>query len=489
MSLYCDPATVPHHIAGRRLEIGPLANVHNPANGALIRQLHQAEGPQIVQALESARLAQQRWEALPPAERGRVLQRFVQIVTAQQQELAALIVAEQGKTLAEALDELRRGLEMVEYAAAAPELLSGRHSAQGNDGLDQWTIPQALGVTVGVTPFNAPFLIPMWMAPLALACGNAFILKPSPLAPSCAVWVAEALLAAGLPPGVFQVLQGGAEVVQGLLHHPDVAALSFVGSSSVARHLYAKGGELGKRVQALGGAKNHLVLMPDLGPAELDAACSAIVDAAYGLAGQRCMAVAALVLVGSAGDAMLPRLIERVRALRVGPGTKPGVDMGPVISLEAKQRIEALIRSGELDGAKLVVDGRGLQVAGHLNGYYLGGTLFDHVQPWMRIYQEEIFGPVLVALRVRDLDSAMELVHAHPCAQAVSLFTRDGGVARRFTQTVQAGMVGVNVALPLPQAWIGAGGWRTSLYGDLQAYGPEAVRFYTRRKAVMQRWD
>jgi malonate-semialdehyde dehydrogenase (acetylating)/methylmalonate-semialdehyde dehydrogenase len=488
MQPYNDSSHAPHHIGGRRLELGPLADVFNPATGALIRQVHQAEGPQIVQAVESARLAQQGWEALPAAERGRVLLRFVQIVSAQREELIALIVTEQGKTLAEAEDELRRGLEMVDYAAGAPELLSGRHSAQSGEGPDQWTIPQALGVTVGVTPFNAPFLIPMWMAPLSLACGNAFILKPSPLAPSSAVWVAEALLAAGLPPGVFQVLQGDAPVVQGLLHHPDVAALSFVGSSSVARSLYAKGGEIGKRVQAMGGAKNHLVVMPDLGPAELDAACSAIVDAAYGLAGQRCMAVSVLVLVGAAGDALMPRLSERVRALRVGPPGKVGTELGPVSSRAAKARIEALIHSGELDGAKLVVDGRGQQIAGHLNGYYLGGTLFDHVQPWMRIYQEEIFGPVLVVLRVRNLDCAIELIHSHPSAQSVSLYTRDGGVARRFTQTVQAGMVGINVALPLPRAWIGAGGWKGSLYGDLQAYGPEAVRFYTRRKAVMQAW-
>jgi malonate-semialdehyde dehydrogenase (acetylating)/methylmalonate-semialdehyde dehydrogenase len=485
MQSLSDSATVPHHIAGRRQELGPLAAVHNPANGARLREVHQAEGPQIVGAVESAQLAQADWARQPPAERARVLQRFAQLIGAQREELAALIVAEQGKTQAEALDELRRGLEFIEYACAAPELLGGRHSAQAAPDLDQWTLPQPLGVTVGVTPFNAPFLVPMWMAPLALACGNAFILKPSPLTPSTSVWLAETLLAAGLPPGVFQVLQGGPEVVQGLLVHPQVAALSFVGRSKAARQLYAQGGELGKRVQALGGAKNHAVVMPD---ADLDATASALIEAAYGMAGQRCMAISVLLLVGSAGDALIARLAERLRGLRVGPGHKPGVDMGPLISRAAKEQVETLIRSGELDGAKLVADGRGLQVAGHLNGYYLGPTLFDQVQPWMRIYQEEIFGPVLVALRVRNLDSALALVGEHPAAQGVALFTRDGGLARRFTQQVESGMVGINVALPQPMAWLGAGGWKGSQFGALQAYGPDGVRFYTRRKAVMERW-
>ncbi len=484
-----DNTPVPQHIAGRRVALGPMAPIHDPATGARSRELHQAERAQILQAVESAKIAQPQWAAEPAAERTRVLRRFAQQVDAGRERLAAMLVAEQGKTRVEALDELRRGLEFIEYACAAPELLGGRHIAQAAAGLDQWALPQALGVCVGVTPFNAPFLVPMWMAPLALACGNAFILKPSPLAPSASVWLAEALLSAGLPPGLFQVLQGGAPVAQELLSHPDVAALSFVGSSAVARQLYAQGGELGKRVLALGGAKNHAVVMPDLSPAELDAAADALMEAAYGMAGQRCMAVSVLLLVGSAGDALVGRLAARAAALRVGPGKQDGVGMGPVISAAARQRIEALIHSGEMDGAKLVLDGRGLQVAGHLNGYYLGPTLFDQVQPWMRIYQEEIFGPVLVCLRVRDLDSAMLLIHEHPAAQGAALFTRDGGAARRFTQGVEAGSVGLNVALPHPMAWLGAGGWKGSPYGALQGYGPDGVRFYTRRKAVMANWS
>ncbi len=480
---YSDSDAVPHHIAGRRLAVGPLSPVHNPAHGQVSRQLHQAEAAQIGMALESAKQAQIAWAACPPVERARVLQRFAREVEAGQEQLGNIIVAEQGKTRAEAQDELRRGLAFIEQACAVPELLVGRHG-----GLDEWTLPQPLGVCAGVTPFNAPFLVPMWMTPLALACGNAFILKPSPLTPSASVWLAEALLAAGLPPGVFQVLQGGPAVVQGLLQHPDLAALSFVGQSRSARQLYAQGGELGKRVQALGGAKNHAVVMPDLSPTQLDACAAALIEAAYGMAGQRCMAISALLLVGSAGDALLQRLVERLARWRVGPGHQEGVDMGPLGSAEAKTRVEALIRSGELDGAKLLVDGRGLQVAGHLGGYYLGPTLFDHVQPWMQVYQEEAFGPLLVCLRVRDLDSALAVIHAHPQAQGAALFTRDGGLARRFTQQVETGMVGINVALPQPMAWLGAGGWKGSQLGALQAYGPDGVRFYTRRKAVMEHW-
>jgi malonate-semialdehyde dehydrogenase (acetylating)/methylmalonate-semialdehyde dehydrogenase len=482
---YTDSAPIPHHIAGRRLELGPVTPVHNPATGQVARWVHEAEGPQIVQAVASAKAAQPAWGAMPAQQRARVLMRFLQQAQSQRELLASMITAEHGKTFDDALGEVQRGLDIVEYACGAPNLLMGQHSAQAATGLDHWTIPQPLGITVGVTPFNFPFMVPMWMAPMALACGNAFILKPSPLDPSPGIWMAEALLAAGLPPGVFQVLHGGAEVVNGLLHHPDVAALSFVGSTAVARDLYAKGGSLGKRVQALGGAKNHLVVMPD---ADMDAAVEALVGAAYGSAGERCMAISVAVLVGKAPEVLLPKLTERVRALRMGAGHQDGVEMGPVISAAAKARIEDLIDSGEKDGAKLLVDGRGRQVAGHLNGFFLGGTLFDQVQPWMRIYQEEIFGPVLVCLHVPDLGAALELIHSHPYANGVSLFTRDGGAAREFTQAVQVGMVGINVPIPVPMAWMGFGGWKASLFGELHAYGPDAVRFYTRRKAVMQRW-
>lgn len=485
MTPYLDSAPVPHHIAGRRMDVGPMQPVRNPATGQVVRWVHVAEGPQIVQALASATAAQPEWASVSAEHRAHVLRRFAQRVEAERERVAAMITAEQGKTYAEALEEVQRGLACVDYACGAPALLAGEHHAQAGAGVDHWTQPEALGVVLGVAPFNEPFAVPLWMAPLALACGNAFVLKPSPQTPSVSVWMAEALLSAGLPPGLFQVLHGGAEVVNGLLHHPDVAALSVVGSTEVARALYAKASELGKRVQALGGAKNHLVVMPD---ADLDAVCDALLGAAYGAAGARSMGVSVVVPVGKAGDMLMPRLAERVRALRLGDGMHEDVDLGPVISAEAKERIEALIRSGELDGAHLVVDGRRRAVSGPPSGFFVGATLFDHVQPWMRIYQEEILGPVLVGLRVRTVEAALDLIHSHPAAHAVSLFTRDGGVAHQFKQSVQAGMVGVNVSTPSPMAWVGVGGWKASLFGGLHAGGPDGLRFYTRRKAVLQRW-
>lgn len=467
------------------MELGSLLPVRDPAIGQVVRWVHEAEGPQIVQALASAVTAQAAWAATPPAQRAQVLRRFATLVAQDRDRIAAMLTAEQGKTAPEALAEVQRGLSFVDYACGIPALLGGEYHAQVAEGVDHWTQSQALGVVLGVAPFNDAFAVPLWMAPLALACGNAFVLKPSPLTPSVSIWMAEAWLRAGLPPALFQVLQGGPSVVNGLLQHPDVVALSAVGSTEVARALYAKAAELGKRVQALGGAKNHLVVMPD---ADMEAVCDALLEAAYGAAGALDLGVSVVVPVGGAGDALMPRLTERVRRLRVGNGLHDGVQVGPLISAEAKERVVHLIRSGELDGAQLLVDGRGCQVAGHPNGFFVGATLFDHVQPWMRVYQEEILGPVLVGLRVRTLDAALELVHSHPAAHAVSLFTRDGGVARRFTQVVQAGMVGVNVPMPAPMAWVGVGGWKASLYGGLHAGGPDGLRFFTQRKAVMQRW-
>jgi len=340
-------------------------------------------------------------------------------------------------------------------------------------------------VVAGITPFNFPFMVPMWMAPLALACGNSFILKPSERDPSPSLFMAELWREAGLPDGVFNVLQGDKLVVDALLTHPDVRALSFVGSTPIARHIYETGARHGKRVQALGGAKNHLVVMPD---ADLDQALDALIGAAYGSAGERCMAISVAVLVGDVGERLVPRLAERVRQLRIGDGMDAASEMGPIVTREARDRIEACIAAGVAEGAQLVVDGRGHRVAGREAGFFTGGTLFDHVKPGMRLHEEEIFGPVLACMRVPDLDAALDLINRHPYGNGVSCYTRDGGVAREFSRRVQVGMVGINVPIPVPMAWQGFGGWKQSLFGDMHAYGEEGVRFYTRQKSVMQRW-
>ncbi|WP_374658599.1 aldehyde dehydrogenase family protein [Inhella sp.] len=478
-----NPGPVPHHIGGRRLELGPLQALEQPATGRVARWVHQAEGPQIVQALAAAQVAQGTWAQRAPGERLAVLQRFQRLLEDGRERLVALLVAELGRTLPEAEAEVARTLAHSAADTTLPP--PGRHLSESSDGLDQWTQGEPLGVVVGVAPFCDPLALPLSLLVPALLSGNAFIWKPSPLTPSCSLFVAEALLAAGAPPGLVQVLQGGPEVAMGLLHHPEVEALSVAGRSETARALYAAGGQLGKRVQALGGAKNHLVVMPD---ADLDAAASALLQSAFGGAGQQGLATAAVVLVGSAGDALMPRLAERVRQLRVGPPGQPGVQLGPLISRAAKERVEALVHSAELDGARLWVDGRGVQVAGHLQGHYLGGSLIDHVQPWMRIYQEEVYGPVLLGLRVRSLEAALELLQEQSAAQAVGLFTRDGGTARAFARAVPAGQVGINVPLPQPAAGLGLGGSKAGLLGGHPLGGAGQWDFYTRRKAVMQRW-
>lgn len=478
-----DPGPVPHHIAGRRQPLGPLHPLEQPATGRVARWVHHAEGPQIVQALDAASLAQADWVRRPSSERLAVLQRFQRRAEDGCGALAAMLVAELGRTQPEAEAEVARALAGLAAAATLPP--AGRHLPGSIDGLDQWTQGEALGVVVAVTPFCDPLALALSLLPQALAAGNAFIWKPSPLTPSCSLWVAENLLAAGAPPGLVQVLQGGPEVAMGLLHHPQVAALSVAGRSDTAQALFAAGGQLGKRVQALGGASNLVVVMPD---ADLDAATEALLQGAYGCAGQRGLATAAVVLVGSAGDALMPRLAERVRQLRVGNPAQAGVQLGPLISRAARERVEALVRSAELDGARLWVDGRGLQVAGHLQGHYLGGTLIDHVQPWMRTYQEEVYGPVLLGLRVRSLDAALDLLHEQASAQAVGLFTRDAATARALAQAAPAGQVGINVPLPHPAAGLGLGGSKTGLLGGQPLGGAGQWDFYTRRKAVMQRW-
>jgi malonate-semialdehyde dehydrogenase (acetylating)/methylmalonate-semialdehyde dehydrogenase len=383
------------------------------------------------------------------------------------------------------MGEVTRGIEVVEFACGLPQLLKTQFSDNIGGGIDQWNIRQSLGVTVGITPFNFPFMVPMWMAPLAIATGNTFILKPSERDPSASLLIADLFAQAGLPEGVFNVVQGDKVAVDALLAHPDVAAISFVGSTPIAEYIYGEGTRRGKRVQALGGAKNHLVVMPD---ANLEQAVDALMGAAYGSAGERCMAISVAVAVGEIADDLIARLAPRVRALKVGDGMAAQVEMGPVISAAHKAKIESLIASGLEQGAQLVVDGRGLQVAAQEGGYFIGGSLFDHVQEGMRIHSEEIFGPVLCVVRVPDFSAALALINRHEFGNGVSLFTADGNTAREFSRRVQVGMVGINVPIPVPMAWHSFGGWKRSLFGDMHAYGEEGIRFYTRYKSIMQRW-
>jgi malonate-semialdehyde dehydrogenase (acetylating) / methylmalonate-semialdehyde dehydrogenase len=378
-----------------------------------------------------------------------------------------------------------RGIDVVEFACGIPELLKTDFTDQVSTGIDNWTLRQPLGVVAGITPFNFPCMVPCWMFPVALAAGNTFILKPSERDPSASIFMAELLQQAGLPDGVFNVVQGGKDAVDALLDHPEVQAVSFVGSTPIARYIYGRGAQLGKRIQALGGAKNHLVVMPD---ADIGQAVDGLIGAAYGSAGERCMAISVAVLVGDAADQVVPLLAQRAKALRIGDGMTPDVEMGPIVTKQALERIENYIKVGVEEGAKLIVDGRGHKVAGRERGFFTGGTLFDHVRPDMRIYREEIFGPVLCCVRAKDFADAVELINAHEFGNGVSCYTRDGHIAREFGRRIQVGMVGINVPIPVPMAWHGFGGWKNSLFGDMNTYGTEGVRFYTRQKSIMQRW-
>jgi malonate-semialdehyde dehydrogenase (acetylating)/methylmalonate-semialdehyde dehydrogenase len=396
-----------------------------------------------------------------------------------------MVTREHGKTFSDAQGEVARGIEVVEFACGIPQLLKGEFTDQIARGIDAWSMRQPLGVVAGITPFNFPVMVPMWMFPIALACGNTFILKPSERDPSPSLLHAKLLKEAGLPDGVFNVVQGDKVVVDALLDHHGIEAISFVGSTPIAQYIYSRGSAAGKRVQALGGAKNHMVVMPD---ADMDMAVDALIGAAYGSAGERCMAISVAVAVGDAGDKLVDALARRTESLKIDDGMAKGAEMGPVVTAAAKQRIERLIGEGVEQGATLVVDGRGYQVPGRENGFFVGGTLFDHVLPSMTIYKEEIFGPVLCVMRLPDVGSAVELINANEYGNGVAVFTRDGGVAREFVRQIQVGMVGVNVPLPVPMAFNSFGGWKRSLFGDHHAYGPEGVRFYTRHKAVMERW-
>jgi malonate-semialdehyde dehydrogenase (acetylating)/methylmalonate-semialdehyde dehydrogenase len=484
---FTHTADVDHWIAGRRHPGSGdrTQTVWNPATGTAARRVRLAEAVDVAAAVAAAKAAQPAWGELPPIRRARVLNAFLALLNQHRDTLAAMITAEHGKVFTDAQGEVTRGIDIVEFACGVPQLLKGDFSDQASTGIDNWTLRQPLGVVAGITPFNFPCMVPCWMFPVALACGNAFILKPSERDPSPSLFMAELLQQAGLPDGVFSVVQGDKVAVDALLTHPDVKAVSFVGSTPIAQSIYETGARHGKRVQALGGAKNHMVVMPD---ADLEQAVDALVGSAYGSAGERCMAISVAVLVGNVADRILPPLAERARTLKVRNGMELDAEMGPIVTREARDRIEAAIATGVTEGAQLVVDGRGLRVPGHEQGFFTGGTLFDHVTPAMRLYREEIFGPVLACVRVPDFAAALALVNGHEYGNGVALFTRDGGTAREFARRVEVGMVGVNVPIPVPMAWQGFGGWKRSLFGDMHAYGEEGVRFYTRQKSVMQRW-
>ena len=476
-----------HYIEGKRAEgtSGRWGAVYNPATGERARRVAYASASEVDRAVKAAAAAFPGWAATPPLTRARILFKFRELLDREAGALARLITDEHGKVLSDAAGEVTRGTEVVEFACGIPHLLKGEFTEQVGRGIDSWSLRQPLGVCAGITPFNFPAMVPMWMFPVALACGNTFVLKPSERDPSAGIRIAELLTEAGLPPGVFNVVNGDKEAVDALLHHPHVAAVSFVGSTPIAHYIYRTAAESGKRVQALGGAKNHMVVMPD---ADIDQATDALMGAAYGSAGERCMAVSVAVAVGGAGDRLMDKLVPRVRALKIGPGTDPEAEMGPLVTRQHLERVRSYVDLGVEEGAKLVVDGRGLRLQGYENGFFTGGTVFDEVKPSMRIYKEEIFGPVLSVVRSPDFEDAVKLVNDHEYGNGVAIFTRDGDAAREFVNRIQIGMVGVNVPIPVPMAFHSFGGWKRSLFGDMAVHGMEGVRFYTRLKTVTARW-
>ncbi|MGH7042945.1 MAG: CoA-acylating methylmalonate-semialdehyde dehydrogenase, partial [Acetobacteraceae bacterium] len=464
---------------------GRYGDVFNPALGEVTAKVALASAAEVDRAVTAATAAWPAWAATSPLRRARVMFRLRDLLERDRARFSAAITAEHGKVLSDADGEVQRGLEVVEFACGMPHLLKGEYTEQVGTGIDAWSVRQPLGVVAGITPFNFPLMVPLWMIPVALAAGNCFILKPSEKDPSASLILAELLAEAGLPEGVFQVVQGAREAVEALIAHPGIAAISFVGSTAIAETIWRGGTAAGKRVQALGGAKNHMVVMPD---ADLDDVVDALMGAAYGAAGERCMSVSVAVTVGSAGDRLMERLEPRVRALKIGPGTDPEAEMGPLVTAEHRAKVAGYVDRGVAEGAELVVDGRGLKLQGYENGFFFGGCLFDRVGTDMRIYRDEIFGPVLGVMRAPDLGAATEMINRHAYGNGVAIFTANGGAARDFASNVQIGMVGVNVPIPVPMAFHSFGGWKSSLFGDHHVYGPEGVRFYTRYKAITQRW-
>jgi len=478
---------IPHWIAGREVAgaSGRFADVYNPALGAVSGRLGFASAEEVGTAIAAAQAAFPAWAATPPLRRARVMFKFKELIERDLDKLARLISSEHGKVVSDARGEVTRGLEVVEFACGIPHLLKGEYTEQVGTGVDSYSVRQPLGVCAGITPFNFPAMVPMWMFPVAIACGNTFVLKPSERDPSASVFLAKLLKEAGLPDGVFNVVHGDKVAVDALLHDPRIAAVSFVGSTPIAEYIYRTGTASGKRVQALGGAKNHLVVMPD---ADLEQAVDALIGAAYGSAGERCMAISVAVAVGNVADALVERLAGRAKALKINAGTDEAAEMGPLVTRQHLDKVTGYVAAGVSEGAKLVVDGRAIKVPGFEKGFFIGGCLFDHVTPGMSIYREEIFGPVLSVVRVPDFDTAVDLINQHEYGNGVSIFTRDGDAAREFGLRVQIGMVGVNVPIPVPMAFHSFGGWKRSLFGDHYVHGPEGVRFYTHLKTITTRW-
>ncbi len=479
--------TIEHWIAGKVTSgiSDRTAPVFNPATGGQQAEVVLAEAADVDSAVAAAGEAFESWSQTSVSARTKVLFAFRELVNTHADELAGLITDEHGKVLSDALGEVQRGLEVVEFACGIPSLLKGDYSDQVSTGVDTYSFREPLGVVAGITPFNFPAMVPMWMFPVAIACGNTFILKPSERDPSASLLLAELWQRAGLPDAVFNVVQGDKVAVDALLDHPAVAAVSFVGSTPIARYIHERGTANGKRVQALGGAKNHAIVLPD---ADIDFAADHLAAAAFGSAGERCMAISAAVAVGSAADALVAAVNERALAVKVGSGREAGVEMGPVVTHAAQQRIEGLIGTGAAQGADITVDGRGCVVPGHEEGFFVGPTVIDRVTTGMDVYREEIFGPVLSVLRADDVDEAIALINANPYGNGTSIFTSSGEAARRFQRGVQVGMIGINVPVPVPMAFYSFGGWKDSLFGDKHVHGPEGVSFYTRAKVVTSRW-
>ncbi|MDE2227795.1 MAG: CoA-acylating methylmalonate-semialdehyde dehydrogenase [Alphaproteobacteria bacterium] len=476
-----------HFIGGKSVVggNGRFSDVFNPATGEVSARVALATAAEVDAAVQSAKRAFPGWSRTTPLSRARVMFKYKALLEANRDKLARMIGAEHGKVLGDAVGEVTRGIEVVEFVCGIPHLLKGDFTENVGTNVDCYSLRQPLGVCAGITPFNFPAMVPMWMFPVAIACGNTFVLKPSERDPSTPLLLAQLLLEAGAPEGVLNVVNGDKEAVDTILSHPDIEAVSFVGSTPIAEYVYRTGTAAAKRVQALGGAKNHMVVLPD---ADMDQATDALMGAAYGSAGERCMAISVAVAVGAAGDRLMAKLAPRVRALKVGPYTDADAEMGPLVTRQAYDRVKGYIDLGVKEGAKLAVDGRGLKLQGYEKGFFIGGCLFDEVRPGMRIYKEEIFGPVLSVVRTPDYEQALDLVNAHEFGNGTAIFTRDGDAARDFASRAKIGMVGVNVPIPVPLAFHSFGGWKRSLFGDHHIHGAEGVRFYTRLKTVTARW-
>jgi len=477
-----------HFVGGEFLQgsSGRYGDVFDPATGRVQKQVPLASTEEVDLAVKAAAAAYPAWADMPPLRRARCMFRLKSLIEEHKLELAALLTSEHGKVRDDALGEVTRGLEVVEFACGAPQLLKGEFTDSVGYDVDAWSFRQPLGVVAGITPFNFPAMVPLWMIPLALVCGNTFVLKPSERDPGASLYLADLIKQAGVPDGVFNVVHGDRVAVDAILAHDDIKAISFVGSTPIAKKIFEVGSANGKRVQALGGAKNHMVVMPD---APLEAAADALMGSAYGSAGERCMAISVAVVVGDeTADALVAALKPRVESLSIQPGNVDGAEMGPLITADHHAKVSGYVNLGVEEGATLVVDGRTFKHVDEPDGFFMGGCLFDHVKADMRIYQEEIFGPVLCVVRVKTYDEAVELINAHIYGNGVSIFTRDGDAARNFIQNIQVGMVGVNIPIPVPMAFHSFGGWKQSLFGDHHIYGPEGIRFYTRVKAVTQRW-